>query len=50
MTEFISDPSQLNRTSITTKCYGKDGKECVYQRAILISVTSDGHSSYKALP
>lgn len=49
MTEFISDPSQLNRTSITTKCYGKGGKECVYQRAILISVTSDGHSSYKAL-
>ena len=49
MTQFISDPSQINRTLVVTTCYGKSGKECTPDKAILMSVTSDGHSAYKAL-
>ena len=49
MTEFISDPSQINRTLVVTTCYGKRGTECEYQKAILMSVTSNGRCTYKAL-
>lgn len=49
MTQFISDPSQINKTVVVTKCFGQAGKECTPEKAIIMSVTSDGRSAYKAL-
>jgi hypothetical protein len=49
MTKFISDPSEIDRTIVVTKCFGQGGAECKHEKAILMSVTSNGRSSYKAL-
>lgn len=49
MTKFINDPSDIDRTVVVTTCYGQAGKECVPDRAILMSVTSGKRSTYKAL-
>lgn len=49
MTQFINDPDQVNRTLVVTTCFGKNGQECTHEKAILMSVTSGGRGSWKAL-
>lgn len=49
MTQFISDPSQIDRTQIETKYYGQAGKECPVERAIIVAVVSGTKHTFKAL-